>query len=287
DGSAIIDAAPGNLNGEVATPFKLQASLENVQEFRVESNSYPAEYGTGSGGQVTVVTKSGSNTVHGSAFEYIRNDKLDAPNYYDFTRSLDGTKGTDLGKSQLEQNQFGGSVGGPLAKDRAWFFGSYEGYRLTAGINIVEAVPSASAWARAVPAIAALRPNFLASGAVILPGASSSPDFDIAQLQQPQKGNEDSFIGRGDFRLNSKWKSYIRVFHDQGTSNQPDAVSGRVIRITANPTNAVFNLQGVLSDTAINEFKFGYNGAPTRINGVLPSGTGADLSATIINLSGS
>src|SRR5262245_12379274 len=57
DGSAVVDSAPGNLNGEVATPFKLQASLENVQEFRVESNSYPAEYGTGTGGQVAVVTK--------------------------------------------------------------------------------------------------------------------------------------------------------------------------------------------------------------------------------------
>ena len=61
EGSAIIDAAPGNLNGEVATSFKLQASLENVQEFRVDSNSYPAEFGTGSGGQVTVITKSGGN----------------------------------------------------------------------------------------------------------------------------------------------------------------------------------------------------------------------------------
>ena len=71
-------------------------------------------------------------------------------------------------------------------KDRAFFFGSYEGYRLDAGINIVEAVPSAAAWARAVPAIAALRPGFLAPGAVILPGASANPDFDIAQLQTPQ-----------------------------------------------------------------------------------------------------
>ncbi len=76
EGSAIIDAAPGNLNGEVATPFKLQASLENIQEFRVESSAYPAEYGTGSGGQVSVVTKSGSNSVHGAGFEYLRNDKF-------------------------------------------------------------------------------------------------------------------------------------------------------------------------------------------------------------------
>ena len=83
EGSAIIDASPGNLNGEIASPFRLQASLENVQEFRVDSNSYPAEYGTGTGGQVSVVTKSGGNQFHGSVFEYLRNDKLDARNWFD------------------------------------------------------------------------------------------------------------------------------------------------------------------------------------------------------------
>ena len=88
EGSAIIDAAPGNLNGEIPTPFKLQASLENVQEFRVESNSYPAEFGTGTGGQVNVVTKSGTNRARGSVFEYYRNDALDAPNYFDTAAGL-------------------------------------------------------------------------------------------------------------------------------------------------------------------------------------------------------
>src|SRR5262249_47886998 len=106
EGSAIIDSAPGNLNGEVATPFKLQASLENVQEFRVESNSYPAEYGTGSGGQVSVITKSGSNAIHGSAFEYVRRDDLDARNYFDYTRALDGSVTATLPKSLLKQDQF-------------------------------------------------------------------------------------------------------------------------------------------------------------------------------------
>src|SRR5262245_3843181 len=286
DGSAIIDAAPGNLNGEVATPFKLQASLENVQEFRVESNSYPAEFGTGSGGQVSVITKSGANAPHGSAFEYLRRDTLDAANYFDATRALDGSVTQPLPKSLLKQDQFGGSVGGPLAKDKAFFFGSYEGYRLKAGINIVEATPSAAAWARAVPAIAALRPNFLAAGAILLPTASTNPDFDIAQLQEPQRVHEDAFSGRVDFKLSPKWSSYVRVFHDQGESNQPDSVSGRVIRITDNPTNAVFTLQGVLSDTTVNELKVGYNAAPTRINGLVPTGAGVDLSATLINYTG-
>jgi hypothetical protein len=286
DGSAIIDAAPGNLNGEVATPFKLQASLENVQEFRVESNSYPAEFGTGTGGQVSVITKSGANVARGSAFEYLRRDNLDAPNYFDSTRAIDGSVTQTLPKSLLQQDQFGGSIGGPIQRDRAFFFGSYEGYRLKAGINIVEATPSAAAWARAVPAIAALRPNFLAPGAIILPNGSTNPDFDIAQLQQPQRVTEDAFSGRVDFKFTRNWSSYLRVFHDQGESNQPDSVSGRVIRITDNPTNAVWNLQGLISDTTVNEFKFGFNAAPTRINGIVPTGIGVDLSATLINYTG-
>src|SRR5712671_6430611 len=220
EGSAIIDDAPGNLNGEVATPFKLQASLENIQEFRVESSAYPAEYGTGSGGQVSVITKSGGNTVHGAGFEYLRNDKFDAPNYFDTAAGLP--------KSLLKQNQFGGSVGGPIAKDKAFLFGSYEAYRLNAGINIVEAVPSAAAWARAVPAIAPLRGGFLAPGAVILPGKSTNPDFDIAQLQTTQDVNEDAFSGRLDLTLNNRWSSYVRVFRDQGASSQPNNVAGQV-----------------------------------------------------------
>jgi hypothetical protein len=279
EGSAIIDAAPGNLNGEVATPFKLQASLENIQEFRVESSAYPAEFGTGSGGQVSVITKSGSNAFHGAAFEYIRNDALDKPNYFDTAAGLP--------KSQLEQNQFGGSIGGPIAKNRAFFFGSYEGYRLNAGINIVEAAPSDVAWARAVPTIAALRPGFLAPGAVLLPGKSTNPDFDIAQIQTPQTVREDSFSGRLDLKFNERWSSYIRVFSDHGTSDQPNNVAGQVIHTTANPRNAVFNLQGILSDRTTNEFKFGYNGAPTTLVGVAPTVNGIDFSSFILNLSGS
>jgi hypothetical protein len=75
EASGIIDSAPGVANGENASLFKLQASLENVQEFRVESSGYPAEFGTGTGGQVSVITKSGTNQFHGSIFEYLRNDR--------------------------------------------------------------------------------------------------------------------------------------------------------------------------------------------------------------------
>src|SRR4249920_1131678 len=180
EASGIIDSAPGVANGENASLFKLQASLENVQEFRVESSGYPAEFGTGTGGQVSVITKSGGNRVRGSVFEYLRNDAFDSANYFDSQRNADGSVIAAAGsaptvpKSPLKLNQFGGSLGGALVKDRAFFFGSYEGYRLTAGRNFIQAVPSAAAWSRAVPAVAGLRPGFTAPDAVLLPGASTN-----------------------------------------------------------------------------------------------------------------
>src|SRR5262245_16019414 len=201
EASGIIDSAPGVANGENASLFKLQASLENVQEFRVESSGYPAEFGTGTGGQVSVITKSGGNAFHGSLFEYARNDRFDAANYFDSQHAADGSVIAEAGsaptvpKSPLRQNQFGGSVGGPIARNRAFFFGSYEGYRLTAGKNFIQAVPSAAAWSRAVPAVAGLRSGFTAADAVVLPGASTNADSDICQRQGSQAVTESAYSG--------------------------------------------------------------------------------------------
>ena len=127
---------------KIPTPFRLQSSLENIQEFRVDSNNYPAEYGTGTGGQINVFTKSGGNKFHGSVFEYFRNDKLDAANFFD---NIIGQK------SKLRMNQFGGSIGGPIKRDKAFFFFSYEGYRLRGGINSIEAVPGLASRICAAP----------------------------------------------------------------------------------------------------------------------------------------
>ena len=117
EAGSIIDASPGNLNGETTSNFRLQQSLENIQEFRIDSSNYPAEYGTGTGGQISVVTKSGSNDWHGALFEYVRNDYFDARNFF-------------AGKSvdKLRLNQFGGSVGGKIIHDKLFFFASYEAF---------------------------------------------------------------------------------------------------------------------------------------------------------------
>src|SRR3954447_18287071 len=137
EGSSIVDSSPGNLNGESTSLFRLEQSLENVQEFRVDSNSYPAEYGTGTGGQISMVTRSGSNNFHGSAFEYVRNDAFDARNFFDRAT-----------KSELRLNQFGGSVGGPIVKDRFFFFASLESLRQKTSSPIVESTLSAAVRAR-------------------------------------------------------------------------------------------------------------------------------------------
>ena len=91
-----------------------------IQEFRVITNNYSAEYGKMSGGVVTVVTKSGSNAFHGSAFEFLRNDKLNANVW---------TPGGTLFKAPLHRNQFGGALGGPIKRNKTFFFGTYSGLR--------------------------------------------------------------------------------------------------------------------------------------------------------------
>jgi len=287
EGSAIIDASPGNLNGEVPSPFRLQSSLENVQEFRVDSNNFPAEYGTGTGGQISVVTKSGGNEFHGSAFEFLRNNALDAANFFD---NIVGQK------SPLRLNQFGGSLGGLIIRDKLFFFASYEGYRLRAGVNSIEAVPGQPSRICAPPvgtgatpcnaAIVPLLPAFRSSNAAIIQQGTGNNLFDVAQLQASSSVNENSVAARFDYKFNLSHSVYLRFFRDQGSNNQPEGVTGRRVIIKANPQNGVLALQSILKPTLLNEFKFGFNEAYTRINSFAPTANGIDLSAIALNISG-
>ncbi len=295
EGTAIIDASPGNLNGEVASPFRLQTSLENVQEFKADSNNYPAELGTGTGGQISVVTKSGTNAFHGSAFEYFRNEALDARNFFDNVTA-------GIPKSKLRLNQFGGSFGGPIIKDKLFFFGSYEGYRVRAGINNVELVPSLGSGTNAdlsapgafVPGSTTLRVNptvqrylagFRGAGIVISDGIAGT-GLDIGQLQGTETTNEDAFFGRLDYNYNDNNRFYVRYFRDKGTDFLPEGVSGRVTNIKARPENAAFSYQAVINSKLLNDFRVGLNRANTSINGIAPTVNGIDFSLFTINVSG-
>ncbi len=140
DGTYVWDASPGYLNA-TGSQFRLQTSMESVAEFRVNSGLAPAESGLGAGGNITVVSKSGSNNLRGSLVEYFRDDALDSASKYDDR------------KQELSLNQFGGSVGLPLARNRTFLFGSIEALRQTTGLSFTEAVPSEAA--RAYPQRAA------------------------------------------------------------------------------------------------------------------------------------
>ena len=179
-------------------------------------------------------------------------------------------------------NQFGGSAGGRLIKDRLFFFGSYEGLRQRAGFPLVGQTPSASARARAVPEIRPLLGAF-----PIGSRPTANPDFDIAQIEAKSKVDENAASARFDYNISDKYRAYLRWFRDDGTSSAPFDVSGSAFRQKAVAQNAVLSFQQILKSNVINETKFGYNGPKTRTNGVAPVVPGADLSDKTINISGS
>src|SRR5713101_2701420 len=108
----------GDANDQFVNLPTVQPSPDTIQEFRVLTNTFDAEYGCNSGSVVNVVTKSGTNGLHGDVYEFFRNKVLNARNYFESTRP------------QFQQNQFGGTFGGPIKKDRTFFFTSYEGRRV-------------------------------------------------------------------------------------------------------------------------------------------------------------
>lgn len=111
--------------------YNLQPPVDAIQEFKLSTNSYSAEYGRSGAGQVNVVTRSGSNTLHGFAYEYLRNRVLDSANYF--------AAGTE--KNKYIRNQFGGGVGGAIVRDRTFFFANADGLRERVGVTRISSVP--------------------------------------------------------------------------------------------------------------------------------------------------
>jgi hypothetical protein len=132
DGVSLNDYA----NGAPGSVLGGSLGVDAVQEFTVITSNYSAEYGKTSGGVVNAITRSGTNTYHGSAYEFIRNSKLDAKNYFD-----DPTKPIP----PFKRNQFGGTIGGPILKDRTFFFADFEAIRQSKGLPSLVIVPSDAA----------------------------------------------------------------------------------------------------------------------------------------------
>ena len=130
DGVSLNDYA----NGAPGSVLGGNLGVDAIQEFSVLTSNYSADYGKTSGGVVNAVTRSGTNDLHGSAYEFLRNSRLDAKNYFDV-----GTI------PPFKRNQFGGAIGGPVIKNRTFFFADYEGIRQSKGLTAFDTVPSAAA----------------------------------------------------------------------------------------------------------------------------------------------
>jgi Carboxypeptidase regulatory-like domain/TonB-dependent Receptor Plug Domain/TonB dependent receptor len=130
DGVSLNDYA----NGAPGSVLGGNLGVDAIQEFSVLTSNYSAEYGKTSGGVVNAVTRSGTNSFHGSAYEFFRNDKLDAANFFEAGN-----------RTLFRRNQFGGAIGGPIIKDRTFFFADYEGIRQSKGIANFNSVPSPEA----------------------------------------------------------------------------------------------------------------------------------------------
>jgi Carboxypeptidase regulatory-like domain/TonB-dependent Receptor Plug Domain/TonB dependent receptor len=130
DGVSLNDYA----NGAPGSVLGGNLGVDAIEEFSVITSNYEADYGKTSGGVVNAITRSGTNQIHGSAYEFLRNSRLDAKNYFDVGNI-----------PPFKRNQFGGTVGGPIVKDHTFFFADFEGIRQSKGITTVATVPSAAA----------------------------------------------------------------------------------------------------------------------------------------------
>ena len=224
--------------------LRLVISTDTIAEFRVNSTLYSAEHGGGAGGQVNLVSKSGSNEWHGSAFEFFRNDHLDARNPFDKSRQ------------PFRLNQFGGNVGGPIVRNRTFVFANYEGLRQRVSQTFTNDVPSAVFRARPAPQPIRDVINLYPLGTE----RTSSVDIDRVRADRSQAWREDSGTVRVDHRFNDNNTIYGRYSIDDGFIAAPRSVI-EVDRQDSNfrPSNAILQYQRVISPTVVNEAKAGMN----------------------------
>ncbi len=230
DGVSLNDYA----NGAPGSVLGGSLCVDAIQEFSVLTSNYSAEYGKTSGGVVNAITRSGTNQFHGSAYEFIRNNKLDARNFFD-----DPT----LPTPPFKRNQFGGAVGGPIFKNRTFFFADYEGIRQSKGITTVATVPSTAAKSGnlcstpdnpsnlCTPNTVTVDPqaqkylnaDFYPTPQNPLPG--SNGDLGVFPFAAQQVVNENFFTSRIDHRFSDKDSLFGSYMYDKTPYSAPDGLN--------------------------------------------------------------
>jgi hypothetical protein len=258
---------------------RLQISQDAIEEYRVNSALYDAEYGTQAGGQIDVETKSGTNDWHGGVFGYLRNSAFDARNFNDFNV---------LGLPAIppfRYGQYGMTFGGPVKKDKLFFFLNYEGLRqygattnqvLVPNASTVQATLAASpqmcsilqayAWRASTGSIGSCSPlHVYPDGAFADQTANGLPDSDLLTAPAPTTVHEDTWLIRMDYNINEKTKLYGSAHRDislvSGT-NGSGSLPYDLIQTINHPAGYYAALQDTFSPRLLNEAKFYINRAP-------------------------
>ena len=217
---------------------RLNIALESIAEFRVSTAVYTAESGSAGGAQVNVVSKSGTNDFHGSTFYAVRNDALDARSPFD---------GPDLPPFTL--HQFGASFGGPMIKDKAFFFANYEGLRQSLGQTFKNFVPNAAFRSQVLAKSPALKPILDA-----YPTGGTPVDDITNEVSKVATDTvrEDAGMFRFDYRFSYKNTAYARYNIDNAYIDNPQDALGTHNVIPHVPQNLVIQFQHIFSPTTIN-----------------------------------
>jgi hypothetical protein len=224
--------------------LRLVISTDSIAEFRVNSLPFTAESGVGGGAQVNLVSRTGTNEFHGSVYEFFRNSALDA------RRPFDGAS-----PAPFRLNQFGGNLGGPIIKNKTFFFANYEGLLQRLSITRADGlVPSASFRASTPAALRSLIDLYPVGNA---PGPNANVDRLIATT--PEVRNEHSGMARVDHRFNDKHSIFTRFAMTDGLISQIRNGLLETRDSFLRPTNVTTQWQQVWTPSVINETKLGFN----------------------------
>jgi hypothetical protein len=226
---------------------RLTIPLESIDQFDVKSQTFGADVEGGTaGGQVSVISPSGTNSLHGNVFDYFRNDAIEAR-----------TPFSGPSPNPFLLNQFGGSVGGPILHNKLFYYATYEGLRQRLDGTQIGLTPSPSFIAQAAATSPALLPILQAYPAGTSP--TSNPNVWNYVALGRQVDNEDSGMIRLDYHLSAKTTSFVRFNSDEAVETVP---TGQLIAKTLYDTkfnNGAFELLHIFSPDIVNEFKFGIN----------------------------
>lgn len=242
-----VDAS-GIFHASLKSALRLQFSTEAIAEFKVDSADYTADTGGSAGGQVSLVSKTGTNAFHGSVFDYLRN------NYFDALGPIHSANKRPV----FQLNQFGGSLGGPIIKDRTFFFANYEGFRQQlGGVPQTGFVPSPAfrqQVSAAQPALAVVV-NAYPEGQ----GTTSDSNVDTYTGFVPSPNTENAGTIRMDHRLGERDSAYLRYNADYGVSTSALNALGQAVTITSNVNNTVIEETHLINSKAINEVEIALN----------------------------